>query len=83
MPSSTDQPRACACPHRYPSIPFHHLPAAHAALSGHFDRTSPSAVDMHRQLLTRWMPHFQHRLRKQGIPGVQGAGWQPCTPDRA
>mmetsp|Transcript_54449 Transcript_54449/g.151698 ORF Transcript_54449/g.151698 Transcript_54449/m.151698 type:complete len:479 (+) Transcript_54449:78-1514(+) len=65
--------------HLYPSIPFHSLPSAHKLLQGHFERTSPSALSMHRQLLGRWMPHFRSRLQ-QGRQSVE-ADWVPCFPD--
>jgi fatty acid desaturase len=63
--------------HLYPSIPFHQLPKAHSLLEGHFVHASPSALDMHRQLLTRWMPYFRERL-EQGVDKVE-ASWEPCS----
>jgi fatty acid desaturase len=62
--------------HLYPSIPFHKLPDAHLKLDGHFEHTSPSAVAMHKHLLTRWMPHIRSRLLK-GIRQVE-EDWIPC-----
>lgn len=72
--------------HLYPSIPFHQLPAVHKVLQEngpvpHFTRISPSAFDMHKQLLTRWIPHYQNRLAEKGIAGVE-VDWIPCSPDR-
>jgi len=65
--------------HLYPSIPFHKLPAAAKALNGHFDRSCPSALAMHRQLLSRWIPHFRSRAQL-GVEKVE-AEWVPCSPD--
>lgn len=72
--------------HLYPAIPFHQLKAVHETLqtssdSPHFSRVSPSAFDMHAQLVSRWMPYYQQRLADRGVVGVE-AEWIPCTPDR-
>ncbi|CAE8589100.1 unnamed protein product [Polarella glacialis] len=63
--------------HLYPSIPFHQLPAAHDALHGHFAHQSSSAVSMHRDLVAKWIPHFQERL-KFGKEKVE-TEWVPCA----
>ncbi|CAE8582941.1 unnamed protein product [Polarella glacialis] len=63
--------------HLYPSIPFHQLPAAHDALHGHFAHQSSSAVSMHRDLVAKWIPHFQERL-KFGTEKVE-TEWVPCA----
>lgn len=62
--------------HLYPSIPFHQLPRAHTLLEGHFHRKSESAIDLHRQLLTKWIPHFRSRL-SVGLEQVE-TNWVPC-----
>mmetsp|Transcript_10355 Transcript_10355/g.13598 ORF Transcript_10355/g.13598 Transcript_10355/m.13598 type:complete len:377 (-) Transcript_10355:64-1194(-) len=62
--------------HLYPSIPFHKLPEAHKKLEGHFEHTSPSAIAMHKSLLSDWIPYFIKRKEK-GIQYVEEE-WVPC-----
>jgi fatty acid desaturase len=42
--------------HLYPMFPFHHLPEAHELLQGHLTKSSDSIFEIHKKVITEYIP---------------------------